>query len=325
MMAMSSGDARLSEVLVPSAAVRSALSLGRPVVALESTIVTHGMPYPANLETAQRAEAEVRAAGAVPATIAVLGGRVAVGLAPDELERLARSAGEAHKCSLRDLARVLARGGVGGTTVAATLTLAALAGIDVFATGGIGGVHRGANVSFDVSADLPALASTPLVVVCAGPKAILDLGLTLEVLETLAVPVLGYGTDELPAFWSRTSGFAVDERLDTPAEVAALLHTQRALGLRASLLLCQPVSESLAMPRETMESAISEALAVARDQGVSGKALTPFLLSEVVERTGGESLAVNQALMAANARLAGEVAVEFVKQRNRKLPGNTIC
>ena len=299
----------MSPPITISEEVQSALDEGRAVVALESTIITHGMPYPTNLETALRAEAEVRSAGAVPATIALLEGQVRIGLEAETLERLAAQAGQAVKCSLRDLSRVIASGGIGGTTVAATLHLAAQAGIDVFATGGIGGVHRGAESSMDVSADLPALASAPIAVVCAGPKAILDLGLTLEALETLGVPVLGYRTDELPAFWSRTSGHPVEGRVDTPGEVAAILHAQRSLGLRQGVLVCNPIAETLALSQESVEAAIAEALDAATRQGVSGKALTPFLLDRVVEATGGESLESNQGLMAANAQLAGAIAV----------------
>lgn len=302
-----------SSPLLPTKEVRAALAAGHAVVALESTIVTHGMPYPANLETARKAEAEVRSTGAIPATIAVLDGRVHVGLAEPAMERLARADHGVTKCSLRDLAQVVAHGGSGGTTVAATLHIAARAGIDVFATGGIGGVHRGAGESMDVSADLPALAASPLVVVCAGPKSILDLGLTLEVLETLGVPVLGYGTDTLPAFWSRESDHAVDARVDSPQEVAAVLKAQRTLGLTQGVLVCNPIDAQRALPAEQVEAAVADALAEARQAGISGKALTPYLLSRVVDATGGESLASNQALMAANAGLAGEIASAFAR------------
>jgi pseudouridine-5'-phosphate glycosidase len=289
--------------------VREALQNHLPVVALESTIITHGMPHPANLETAQRAEQEVRDAGATPATIALMDGRIKVGLRGRELERLAGEAGTARKCSLRDLALVLASGETGGTTVAATLHIARQVGIRVFATGGIGGVHRGAPHTLDISADLMELARAPLAVVCAGPKAILDLALTLEFLETQGVPVLGYGTGELPAFWSRDSGFPVDARADTPQAVARVLDAQRELGLGSGLLVCNPVPEAFALSRETVEAHIEAALAEARRQGIGGKELTPFLLAQVTEASGGESLAANRALMAANARLAAEVAV----------------
>ncbi|MEM1412574.1 MAG: pseudouridine-5'-phosphate glycosidase [Pseudomonadota bacterium] len=292
-----------------AAHVRQALAQGRPVVALESTIITHGMPWPANLDTARQAEAEVRAGGAVPATIAVLEGIPCVGLDAGQLEQLARGAGSARKCSVRDLPLAMARGESGGTTVAATLHLASAAGIRVFATGGIGGVHRGAAQTFDISADLPALARYPLAVVCAGPKAILDLGLTLEVLETLGVPVLGFGTDELPAFWSRTSGHPVDARVDHARQVAELLEAQSKLGLDGGVLVCQPVPEAHALAPEVLATALAGALAAAEAEAVSGKALTPFLLQHVVQATGGESLAANQGLMAANARLAAAIAV----------------
>lgn len=283
------------------------------MVALESTIITHGMPYPANLECARAAEAAVRAAGAVPATIAVLEGEATVGLSSAALEALARSAGTARKCSLRDLALAKIEGANGGTTVAATLHLAHRAGIGVFATGGIGGVHRGAGMTGDISADLPALAQTPMVVVCAGPKAILDLGLTLEWLETHGVTVLGYGTEELPAFWSRRSGHAVDARVDDPETVARLVQAQYALGLTSGLLVCQPLAEAHALPLEAIAGPIEAALAQAESEGVRGKALTPFLLSRVLEATGGESLVANQALMNANASLAGRIAVALVR------------
>lgn len=296
--------------------MRRALERQRPVVALESTIITHGMPYPANLETARAAEEAVRSAGAEPATIAVLEGEATVGLDAGALETLARAAGSARKCSLRDLALAQVEGAHGGTTVAATLHLAHRAGIEVFATGGIGGVHRGAGLTGDVSADLPALASTPLTVVCAGPKAILDLGLTLEWLETHAVPVLGYGTRELPAFWSRTSGHVVDARVDDPQSVAALVRAQRALGLNGGILVCQPLPEAHALPVDAVQGPIETALAQAESEGVRGKALTPFLLARVLEATGGDSLAANQALMAANAFLAGQIAVALTEDRS---------
>ena len=283
------------------------------MVALESTIITHGMPFPANLETARAAEEAVRSAGAEPATIAVLAGEATVGLDAGELESLARSAGSARKCSLRDLALARIDGAYGGTTVAATLHLAHRAGIEVFATGGIGGVHRGAGLTGDVSADLPALAGSPLAVVCAGPKAILDLGLTLEWLETHGVTVLGYRTEELPACWSRTSGHAVDARVDDPEAVATLLRAQRSLGLESGILVCQPLAEEHALPASAVQEPIEAALARAEAEGVRGKALTPFLLAQVLEATGGESLTANQALMNANAALAGRIAVALAR------------
>jgi pseudouridine-5'-phosphate glycosidase len=289
-------------------AVREALHSGLPVVALESTIITHGMPAPANLETARQAEQAIRDAGATPATIALLDGRVRIGLRGRELERLADEAGGARKCSLRDLSLALSSGQTGGTTVAATLHLAKCAGIPVFATGGIGGVHRNAQSSMDISADLPALANSSLAVVCAGPKAILDLGLTLEYLETLGVPVLGYQTDQLPAFWCRDSGFAVDQRVDSAAAAARILGSQRALGLPGGVLLCNPLAPEHALPLEQVETAIAAAMVDAAAQCVAGKALTPFLLQRVMVATGGDSLAANQALMRSNAKLAAELA-----------------
>jgi pseudouridine-5'-phosphate glycosidase len=291
--------------------VAAALADGRPVVALESTIISHGMPWPQNVETARAVEAEVRAHGAVPATIAVVDGRMKAGLGPAEIERLGRGGREVAKASRRDLALLAARGGLGATTVAATMLIAALAGIRVFATGGIGGVHRGGAQSFDVSADLQELARTPVAVVCAGAKAILDLRLTLEYLETHGVPVLGYQTDALPAFYTRDSGLAVDERLDTPAQIARVMKAHWDLGLGGGLVVANPIPAAHALPREQVERAIEQALAEAQAQGVAGKAVTPFLLERVNALTGGDSLAGNIALVLNNARLAAAVAVAF--------------
>ena len=287
--------------------VAAAGAAGRPVVALESTLVSHGMPWPQNLETARALEDEVRARGAVPATCAVLDGRLCAGLAPAQLETLARAGPALPKASRRDLPLLLARGASGATTVAATMMIAARAGIRVFATGGIGGVHRGAPASFDVSADLLELARTPVAVVCAGPKAILDLGLTLEVLETHGVPVIGVGTDTLPAFWTRDSGFPVDARLDEPADIARAMQAQWRLG-GGGLLVTQPIAAEHALPRARVEAAIAQALADARAQGLGGKALTPFLLARIATLTGGDSLRGNIALVRANARLAAAIA-----------------
>jgi pseudouridine-5'-phosphate glycosidase len=292
--------------------VHAALDARRPVVALESTIISHGMPWPQNVATALHVEAEVRAHGAVPATVAVLDGRLKAGLSDADIERLGRAGPAVPKLSRRDLALALARGQTGATTVAATMIVAARAGIRVFATGGIGGVHRGAGESFDISADLLELAHTPVAVVCAGVKSILDIGLTLEVLETQGVPVIGYGTDRLPAFFARDSGFGVDARLDTPAQVAQVLQAQWALGL-AGVLIAQPVPEAHALPRERVDAAIAAALADASAQGVTGKAVTPFVLARVNELTGGNSLAANIALILNNARLAAEVAGELAR------------
>ena len=288
--------------------VAAALAAGHPVVALESTIISHGMPWPRNAETALAVEAVVREAGAVPATIAVIDGRLKAGLAPAQIERLGREGLAVAKASRRDLPLLVAQGRTGATTVAATMIVAAMAGIRVFATGGIGGVHRGAERSFDISADLQELARTPVAVVCAGIKSILDLGLTLEYLETHGVPVLGYGTAGLPAFYSRDSGFAVDARLDTPAEVADVLRAKWALGLGGGVVIANPIPEAHAMPRERIDAAIAQALAEAAAQGVHGKASTPFLLARVAELTGGQSLEANIALVKHNARLAAEVA-----------------
>lgn len=293
----------------PSPEVAAALLHGRPVVALESTIIAHGMPWPDNMQAALALEADVRAHGAVPATVAVLDGRVKAGLAPGEIERLARDGGAVAKVSRRDLAMTVARGGTGATTVAATMIVAALAGIRVFATGGIGGVHRGAGTSFDISADLQELARTPVAVVCAGAKAILDLGLTLEYLETHGVPVLGYGTDRLPAFWSRDSGLGVDARYDDPHDIARVMRTQWDLGLTAGLVVANPIPAAHALPGERVERAVTDALAAAAAQGITGKAVTPFLLARVNALTQGESLASNVELVRNNARLAADIAV----------------
>lgn len=287
--------------------VAAALAEGRPVVALESTILTHGMPWPDNEAMAEAVEALIVAEGAVPATIAVVDGRLKIGLPGDQRRRLAR-AGAAMKLSRADLAFAIAEGRSGGTTVAATMIAAATAGIAVFATGGIGGVHRGAETSFDVSADLDELARSPVVVVSAGAKAILDIGKTLEVLETRGVPVVGYGTDTMPAFWSRRSPFAAPLRLDTPEAVARFQATRRALGLAGGMLVANPVPEADEIPAATIDRHIAAAQAEAERQGVGGKALTPFLLERIVALTDGASLATNIALVKNNARLAAAIA-----------------
>ena len=293
--------------------VADALAAGAPVVALESTLIAHGMPWPQNLETARELEAEVRRHGAQPATIAVLGGRLKAGLSAAELEALARGGSAVAKASRRDLALLVARGADGATTVAATMIIAAMAGIRIFATGGIGGVHRGAERSFDVSADLLELAQTPVAVVCAGAKSILDLGLTLELLETHGVPVIGYRTNTLPAFYVRDSGFALDQRLDEPAAVARAMQAQWSLGLKAGLVVVNPIPVAHEMPRERVDAAIEQALAEAAAQGVHGKASTPFLLARVAALTGGDSLAANIALVLNNAALAAQVAVAYAR------------
>ena len=294
-----------------SDAVAAALRDKRPVVALESTIIAHGMPWPANVETALAAEAEVRALGAVPATVAVIDGRPKAGLSADDIERIGRGGDAIAKLSRRDLAIAAARGDTGATTVAATMIIAALAGIRVFATGGIGGVHRGAATSFDISADLQELARTPVAVICAGAKSILDLRLTLEYLETHGVPVIGYRCNEFPAFYTRESGLPVDVRLDEATAIARVMDAKWALGLDGGLVIANPVPESFALPRERAEEAIERALREASAQGVTGKALTPFLLTRVNALTGGDSLASNRELVLNNARLAAEVAVAY--------------
>ncbi|MFN8594968.1 MAG: pseudouridine-5'-phosphate glycosidase [Anaerolineae bacterium] len=291
-----------------SASVREALTNHQPVVALESTLITHGLPRPVNLDVARQLEAVVRDNGAVPATIAILNGEIHAGLEPHELELLANTDG-VRKVSRRDLPIVVSQRGHGATTVAATMWVAAQAGIKVFATGGIGGVHRGQ--PFDVSADLPELAQTPVTVVCAGAKAILDLPLTLEWLETRGVPVLGFGTDTFPAFYSRSSGLPVDARVDTAADAAAIIRAKYQLGLEGGVLIGVPVPAELAIPNEDIEPAILAALKMAEDQGVRGKAITPFLLAHVAELTGGESMKTNIALLANNARVATLIAREL--------------
>jgi pseudouridine-5'-phosphate glycosidase len=283
------------------------------VVALESTIISHGMPWPQNAETALAVEAEVRAHGAVPATIAVIDGRLKAGLTTAEIERLGQAGHAVTKASRRDLPFLVAGRGTGATTVAATMIVAALAGIRVFATGGIGGVHRGAATSMDVSADLQELARTEVAVVCAGAKSILDLGLTLEYLETHGVPVIGHGTHSLPAFFSRDSAFGVDYRLDSAAEIAAAMQAKWQLGLGGGLVVANPIPEAHALPRERIDAAIEQALAEAQAQHIAGKAATPFLLQRVNELTGGVSLAANIQLVLNNARLASAIAVAYAQ------------
>jgi pseudouridylate synthase len=294
--------------------VASALQGGHPVVALESTIITHGMPFPQNLDTAHRVEAEVRASGAVPATIAVIGGTLNIGLTEGELEALARATGVA-KLSRADLAACLAARGTGATTVAATMIAARLAGIAVFATGGIGGVHRGAELSFDVSADLTELSQTPVTVVAAGAKAILDLPKTLEVLETLGVPVIAYGQGAFPAFWSRDSGLPAPLRLDDAASIARAHLMRRALGLPGGQLVANPIPVDAEIPRSEIVPVIETALAEAARQGIAAKSVTPFLLDRIFTLTAGRSLAANIALVLNNARLAAAIAGEITAQR----------
>ncbi len=291
--------------------VAEALAQNRPVVALESTIISHGMPYPQNVETALKVSNTVRESGAIPATIAIIHGRLKVGLEPSEIELLGKAGLSVTKVSRRDIPFVVASGAHGATTVAATMILAEMAGVKVFATGGIGGVHRGAQTSFDVSADLQELAQTRVAVVCAGAKSILDLGLTLEYLETHGVPVIGYQTDSLPAFYTQTSDFNVDYRLDSAQAIADVLKAKQQLGLKGGAVIANPIPNEYAMPQQEIDAAIHQALSEAEQQGIHGKESTPFLLARVCELTGGDSLASNIQLVLNNARLASAIAIEY--------------
>lgn len=293
--------------------VRQALDAGKPVVALESTIISHGFPYPANVESARECERIAREEGAVPATIAVIGGQLAVGLSDDEIERLGSNR-DTPKASRRDLPMLIASGSDGATTVAGTMAVAAMAGIGVFATGGIGGVHRGAERSMDISADLEELARTSVAVVSAGAKSVLDIGLTLEYLETRGVPVLGYQTDALPAFYTRDSGFGVDARFDTPEEIAAVLQAKWATGLHGGVLITNPIPAEHALDADEIEAIITQALAEARETGVRGKAITPYLLARIHELTGGASEAANKALVWSNVRVAAQIAAALASR-----------
>jgi pseudouridine-5'-phosphate glycosidase len=298
-----------------AAEVADALASGRPVVALESTIISHGMPYPTNVEMANEVESLVRAGGAIPATIAVLGGVCRIGLDAAQLEQLA-TAGDVHKATTRDLPWLVATGGTGATTVAATMRLAARAGIAVFATGGIGGVHRGAAETMDVSADLTELATTPVAVVSAGIKSILDIGLSLERLETLGVPVVVNGSDDFPAFYSRRSGFPAPRRLDGADAIAALMHaTWDVLGMEVGISIANPVPAVDEIPAEEIDTVITEAIAEMDARHVVGQAVTPFLLSRLVERTGGRTLTANVALVRSNAVVATEIALAYAARR----------
>ena len=288
--------------------VAEALAAGKPVVALESTIISHGMPYPENVETALNCERIARENGAVPATIAVIGGRLKAGLSAEEIEYFGKKGMAIAKASRRDLPVLIAKGEDGACTVTTTMMIAHMAGISVFATGGIGGVHRGAETTMDISADLEELGQTPVMVVCAGAKSILDLGLTLEYLETKGVPVIGYGTEELPAFYTRKSGFGVDYRLDTPEEVAGVFYAQRQMGLKSGMLVANPIPEEYAMDADVINAAINQAIAESREQGIQGKATTPFLLARVKDLTGGNSLESNIQLVFNNARVASRTA-----------------
>ena len=303
----------MNKYLDISPEVKAALEAGKPVVALESTIISHGMPYPKNVETALLVEQTLRDNGAVPATIAVIGGRLKAGLSKEEIEYLGKTGRGVAKASRRDLPALVARGADGATTVTTTMIIAHRAGIQVFATGGIGGVHRGAETTMDISADLEELAQTPVMVVCAGAKSILDLGLTLEYLETKGVPVIGYGTEELPAFYTRKSGFGVDYRVDSPEELAAMFAAQRDLGYKGGMLVTNPIPEEYAMPKDVIDAAIEQALRECKEQGVHGKETTPFLLARVVELTGGDSLESNIQLVLNNARVAARTAAALAK------------
>ncbi len=298
----------LSKYLDVSPEVAEALAQGKPVVALESTIISHGMPYPQNVETALKVEDVIRANGAVPATICIIGGRLKAGCTKEEIEYLGREGMKVTKASRRDLAVLTARGADGATTVTTTMIIAHMAGIKVFATGGIGGVHRGAETTMDISADLEELARTPVMVVCAGAKSILDLGLTLEYLETHGVPVLGYGTEELPAFYTRHSGFKVDYRADSPEELAEIFRTSLDLGLGGGILVTNPIPEEYSMDPDVINAAIDRAVAEANEQGIHGKEITPFLLARVKDLTGGDSLESNIRLVFNNAALAARTA-----------------
>ena len=293
--------------------VAEAIAAGKPVVALESTIISHGMPYPQNVETALAVEQIIRDNGAVPATIAIIGGRLKAGLTPEEIEYFGKKGQAITKASRRDLAVLCARGEDGATTVTTTMMIAHMAGIKIFATGGIGGVHRGAETTMDISADPEELGQTPVMVVCAGAKSILDLGLTLEYLETKGVPVIGYGTEELPAFYCRTSGFHVDYRIDTPEDLAKAFKAQNDLGLKGGMLVTNPIPAEYAMPADTINAAIDQAVAECNAKGIHGKQTTPFLLARVSELTGGDSLASNIQLVFNNARVAAQTASAYCK------------
>ena len=293
--------------------VQQALNEHRPVVALESTIISHGMPYPQNVETALKVEQTVRESGAVPATIAIIGGRLKAGISAEEIDYFGKKGVAITKASRRDIPILTAKGEDGAATVAATMIIAHLAGIQIFATGGIGGVHRGAEVTMDISADLDELARTPVMVVCAGAKSILDLGLTLEYLETKGVPVIGFGTEELPAFYTRKSGFRVNYRMDEPKAIADAFAVQQQLGYRSGMLVTNPIPQEYAMDYDVINTAINEAIARAAKLGIKGKDTTPYLLNEIKEITGGKSLDANIQLVLNNARLASRIAAALAR------------
>lgn len=303
----------MNKYLSISPEVQQALDEHKPIVALESTIISHGMPYPQNVETAMRVEQTIRDHGAVPATIAIIGGKLKAGCTAEEIEYLGSKGQAITKASRRDLPVLIARGADGATTVTTTMIIAAMAGIKVFATGGIGGVHRGAETTMDISADLEELAQTPVMVICAGAKSILNLGLTLEYLETKGVPVIGYGTEELPAFYTRKSGFKVDYRIDSPQELAAAFKAKLDMGLCGGMLVTNPIPEEFSMPADVINQAIDKAIAEANRLGIHGKETTPFLLAKVKDLTGGDSLAANIQLVLNNARLAALTAAAFTQ------------
>ena len=315
----------MNKYLDISKEVKAALDAGKPVVALESTIISHGMPYPQNVETALAVEKIVRENGATPATIAIIGGRLKAGLTPDEIEYFGKKGPEIAKASRRDLAMLCAKGLDGACTVTTTMMIAHMAGINIFATGGIGGVHRGAEVTMDISADLEELAQTPVMVVCAGCKSILDIGLTLEYLETKGVPVIGMGTEDMPAFYTSKSGYKVDYRVDSPAELAAFFKTHMELGMKGGVLVGNPIPDEYSMDPDVIDPAIDQAIQECIDLGIKGKETTPFLLAKVKEITGGDSLESNIKLVFNNAKIASQTACEFCKSNhyiNKKYKNN---
>ena len=303
----------LEKYLVVAPEVQQAVAQGKPVVALESTIISHGMPYPKNVETALNVEKIIRENGAVPATIAIIGGKLTVGITPEQIDYLGKKGLAVTKVSRRDIPVVCAQGMDGATTVATTMILAEMAGVKIFATGGIGGVHRGAETTMDISADLEELSNTSVLVVCAGAKSILDLGLTLEYLETKGVPVIGYQTAELPAFYTRESGFKVDYRMDTPGEIAGAFRTKLELGLKGSMLVTNPIPEQYSMDRAYIDKAIADAIRHAGELGIKGKETTPYLLDEIQKITSGTSLEANIQLVYNNARLGAAIATELFR------------
>ncbi|MBC8589436.1 pseudouridine-5'-phosphate glycosidase [Paratissierella segnis] len=303
----------LSNILVISPEVERALYENKPVVALESTIISHGMPYPKNVETALNVEKIVRENGAVPATIAIIGGKLTVGITPEEIDYLGKKGLKVTKSSRRDIPVLISRKEDGATTVAATMIIANLAGIKIFATGGIGGVHRGAEITMDISADLEELATTNVAVVCAGAKSILDLGLTLEYLETQGVPIIGYQTEELPAFYTRESGFKVNYRMDSPSEIAAMLKAKESIGLKGGTVITNPIPAQYAMDKDVIDKAIDHAIDKADRLGIKGKDITPYLLDKIQKITDGKSLEANIQLVYNNAKLGAEIAKELCK------------